>query len=183
MADMDIMPYDASSGGHVRIVDYPLDGSASFLRGEVVVVDAGGQLNEAATQPDVRPAGGTAAGAVGIAAESAQGIANSRTGDGLIATAVNQPAGVYTFDNDARFVTRQIFNNSDVVITPTVANIGDTCSLRLGAGTEGWGIDVGGTAGVENFVVEKVLDADGKDAALNATTAVSAVFRLGTGLG
>lgn len=177
MADMDIMPYDSSMGGHTRVVHYPLDGSASFLRGEVVVVDAGGQLNEAATQPDIGTAAGTAPGAVGIAAESAQGIADSQSKLGTIASAANIPAAVYPFNLDSRFVTRNMYNGSDTATAFTVTNIGDTASLRLTAGGV-WGIDIGTAAGAENFLIEGLLDANGQDAVRLGTTAVAAIFRL-----
>lgn len=174
MADMDIMPYDQPGGGHNRVVTYPMDGTGVFERGEAVLLAATGLVDEAATEPNYA-AGHTEL--VGIAAESAQGIADSR-GDGTLASAANQPVGIYPIEHGCRFVTRNLFNGSDTIVTTlALANIGDQCALRRSAAGL-WGIDIGGTAAVENFVIEGLLDDNGQDAVLLGTTATAAIFSL-----
>ncbi len=168
MADLDIMPYKASGGQACRVVDAPLDGSASFLRGEPVIIDAGGAVNESGNDPDF----GTEGSALfGIAAVSAQGIADSR-GDGTIANSALEPVQVYMIDLDVEFITRNLFD-SGATATYTAANIGDECNLELVSGS--WGIDT--TPTHANFIITGLLDADGKDAVLNSSTIVAARFK------
>lgn len=176
MAEFDIRPYSSAHGGHMRVSHGYLEGTpaaGAFEKGDVVqIVAASGRMDEAADDPNIKAA---PPGAVGVAAEGAQQIADAR-GDGTIANSEDEPVAYYPFDRDNYFVTRNITNNAPTALVPTVANIGDLATLSLTAGV--WSLDVGGTN--EDFEIVQLLDADGKDAVANGTTAVAAVFRLST---
>ena len=172
MADLDIMPYTDAGGGHAAIrIGYAED-SAVFFRGEAVDINASGVTNEAATEPDLRA---DPPGAVGIAAVGAQGIADSTTGSGSTADIDNFDVAYYPFEESNMFITRNMFNNSDTLTAYAITNVGDTCNLRRTA-TGGWGIDIGGTAGTENFIVLRLLDDNGTNAIIGGTTVSSCVF-------
>lgn len=168
MAADDIRPYASSNGGHSRVIAFPLDGSGAFLRGEPVIIDAGGQVNEAANDPVLTAEG---AGSIGIAAVGAQEVADLNGTN--IAGAANEPVGVYVFDTDTEYYTRNLYN-SGAGATYTVANIGDECNLEVVGGV--WGVDT--TPANFNFVITGLLDDDGKDAIRNSTTVSGAKFRL-----
>ena len=172
MAEQDIMPYTAAEGGHPTVrIGYAED-SAVFFKGEAVDINASGVMNESATEPDLRA---NPPGAVGIAAIGAQAIADSFTNTGSTADIDNLDVQYYPFDETNMFYTRNMYSNSDTVAAYVITNVGDSANLRRTA-TGAWGIDVGGTAGTENFVVLRLLDDNGANAITNGTTVTGCVF-------
>ena len=187
MAARDIMPWRSAGGGPgstVKVETYPLHPARTYHEGEVLVLtEAQGQLAVALINPDVSnhtDAGAAGvAGAIGIAAEPAQGMASSGTG------ATNpewQDRGVWIFTSDQEFVTQ---NYTDEVVANAWSNsalhavVGDECGLAVRADAT-WGISVNGEVTVQQFRITQVLNAARQPIKDAATVATFVVFRLQT---
>ena len=169
MALQDIMPYTSSGGSHARIISYGLDGSASFLQGEPVILDGGGVLNVAGNDPDFIAEDSAL---VGIAMVGAQQYSDG-LGTGTISDSANEPIPVAVFDLHTEFFTRNMFTTG-VAAVFAVGNIGDECNLELVGSS--WGID--DDPANFNFIITGLLDDNGQDAIRVGTTVTGARFRL-----
>ncbi len=169
MALNDILPYNSSAGGHCRVMSYGLDGSASFLRGEPVMLDGGGVLNVTGNDPDFVTED---AAVVGIAMVGAQQYSDA-LGTGTISDSANEPIQVAVFDLQTEFYTRNMFDGGSSA-TFAVGNIGDECNLELVSSS--WGVDV--DPANFNFIVTGLLDNNGQDAIRSGTTVTGVRFRL-----
>ncbi len=170
MALNDILPYTSPDGNHGRIMTFGLDTSASFLRGEPVILDAGGNVIISGADPDFTTEGSAL---LGIAMVGAQQYSDA-LGTGTISDSVNEPIPVCMYDHQTEFFTRNMFTGS-AVTTFAVTNIGDEGNVELVGSAWGFGDDQ-----AANFIVTGLLDANGQDAIRNGTTVVGCRFRLRT---
>ena len=119
MAARDIMPWRSAGGGPgstVKAATYHLHPARTYLQGEVLVLtDANGQLALAGHDPDVSnhtDAGGAGvAGAVGVAAQPAEGLATDGAGT---TNAEWEPRTVWIFVPEQEWITP---NYTDDVVT------------------------------------------------------------------
>jgi hypothetical protein len=185
MAQYDIMPWRSAGGGPgstVKVETYHLLENETFGVGEVVVLtDAGGLLTEAAHNPDVGNHTDAAnAGAVGISAEPAAGMASDAEGT---TNAQWSNRGVWIFTTEQEWITR---NYTDGVVTAEFtrdavhAHIGDEVGLCLNtfAAADRWGISNNADTTHLQFRITDVLDANRQRIADATTEATWVVFRL-----
>jgi len=175
MSARDILPFRSSYGGHNVMSRYPVNTTAAFLEGEPVLVEAAGTLIEAATLPSpvTNPPN-----LIGIAAAGAANTALARSGSSATPFPTTMLAPVYMLSHDAEFVTRNVFNNSDALVAPTLANVGDRCALRRVTGPPDiWGVDFGAAATTLWFQITDVLDSLKRSIRLSGAAGVFAVFR------
>jgi hypothetical protein len=185
MAARDIMPWRSAGGGPgstVKVETYHLHPNQTFGEGEVVVLtEANGQLAEAAHNPDVGNHTDAAnAGAIGISAEPAAGMASDAAGT---TNAEWSDRGVWIFTTDQEWITRNYTDDEDGnawTRDAIHADIGDEVGLCLntsGAANE-WGISENADTTHKQFRITDVLDAN-KQSIKDATTeATWVVFRL-----
>ena len=170
MARFDIMPYKAPGGPGCIAGGMPYASGAGFQTGEVLRVN-GNVLDEIAAGV-VNPSD---LGAVGIAMadRSDLDLAFDTDGDGD-ASDDGALAPFVVMDDTSYFVTANVFNNSDTLVTPAATHRGVTCALRRTAGGV-HGVDVGATS--EEFVIEMVLDSRGNEISQSGGTGAAVVFR------
>ena len=156
MAYDDIQVFSTPGGGGPRIVHYGMDASETFGKGDVVVLAATGQIQEALGT------GPLAEGLTGIAMGGPSGpggitLTNPRTDTTY---AENDRIPVAIPDMTSYFITKNFTTDESSFsdVAPTTANIGDACALvDLSAGT--WGIDSGPDSGTETCRIHDVLNA------------------------
>lgn len=174
MAARDIMPWRAPLGGTTKVETYHLLADEVFVEGEVVHLDTGtGQLEEAADDPDITIH--IDGGAVGVAAEPAQGMATDAAG-------TTNPdfadRGVWIFTLDQEFVTPN-FSVADAAFDDALfahVRIGQAVGLmRLAGPPIQWGVSLG--AGNLQFRVTDILDANMQTIRDLTTDATYVVFR------
>ena len=187
MAARDIMPWRSAGGGPgstVKVETYHLHPNRTYLLGEVLVLtEANGQLALAAHNPDVgNHTDAAVTGAIGIAAEPAQGMATDASGT---TNAEWAPRGVWIFTSDQEWVTR--YYTDDVVTNDFThdavhAHIGDEVGLCLNTfgAVDHWGISNNGDTTHQQFRITDVLDAEKQRIADATTEATWVVFRLST---
>jgi hypothetical protein len=160
MAARDIMPWRSPLGGTTVVQTYALLNNETFDEGEVVRIDSGtGQLEEAANNPDITIDVDT--GAVGVAAEPAEGMAMDAAGDTNPGGAMR---GVWQFTTDQEFITPNyaILDDAAVLYDVTaciLTHVGTSVGLMLNTnvGNPGWGIT--SVATNEQFRITGILDA------------------------
>lgn len=184
MAIRDIMPYASPHGGGLeRNVAWQIENNgttvtATFRIGELVVVDANGQIDEvAAGQVSLTT---TTKGTTFLALEDA--VANiRRIGDARYGNTPSPayPCTVATFDPDCEYITRNAFNGTDTNIGPagtntlTTTNVGDACGLRVTAGGV-HGLDLNTVTG---FRISRILDSQGRDTYISGAATAFIVIR------
>ena len=186
MAARDIMPYRSAGGGPggtVKVETYHLHPNRTYSEGEVLVLtEANGQLAMAAHNPDVgNHTDAAVAGAIGIAAEPAEGMAD---GDG-VTNAEWADRGVWIFTSDQEWITP---NYTDGVVTDDFTNdaihadVGDEVGLCLNTfgAVDHWGISENGDTTHMQFRITQILDANHQVIKDATTEATYVVFRLQT---
>lgn len=188
MAAYDIMPWRSAGGGPgstVKVETYHLHPNRTYGIGEVLVLtDANGQLALAGHNPDVSnhtDAGGAGvAGAVGISAQAAQGLATDGEGTTNAEWASRE---VWIFTPEQEWITRNYTDDEDGNAWTRDAihsDVGDEVGICLntsGAVNE-WGISENADTTNLMFRITDVLDAN-KQSIRNATTVATwVVFRL-----
>ena len=188
MAARDIMPWRSAGGGPgstVKVETYHLHENETFGEGEVVVLtDAGGLLTEAGHNPDVsNHTDAAVAGAVGISAEPAAGMASDSDGT---TNAQWSDRGVWIFTSDQEFITRNYTDGEDgaeFTRDAVHADIGDEYGLCLNTfvvGNNRWGISNNADTTHLQFRITDILDADRQSIKDATTEATWVVFRLQT---
>ncbi len=134
----DDIQFHSSTGGEPRIDHWGMDAAEAFSKGDVVVLAATGQIQEALTTGPL-PAGLTGIAMAGSIGPGAITINNPRTGTTY---AENDRLPVALFDINSRWITKNYtegtaFNDA----APTRANIGDEIGLVSISGV--WGVDQG----------------------------------------
>ena len=185
MASRDIMPFISPTDGP-RVISYRIGastttatGGTSWREGEVVVVDAAGDI-------DAKADGATAT-------TDAQLVSTAHT-DGLIrndgatsgSATPTTMCPCWVVDERTEFITKNLFNNSDVLVTPLLAHIGDaagwwrdntaitTLPNSPADGANGkFGIDLNTTG----LIITRVLDSNFVDVGKSAGTGVYVCFR------
>jgi hypothetical protein len=170
MAAGDIWPARDPYGGNCKVSRLPVNTTATFLRGEPVAIEAAGTLIESASQPDPTAEPSACAG---IALASAADVAFHRSGSSATPYPTTMLAPVAEFSYSTEFITRNLFNGSDVLIAPALANIGDKGGLRRAPAGDVWGFDIGAAA---FFEIKDVLDALKRPVRLSGGTGVYVVF-------
>ena len=179
MAARDIWPIRSAGGGPggtVKVETYHLYTDQTFHEGEIVALGAAtGQLVLAAHDPDVSDHT-DAAGAVGIAAEPAEGMAADAAG-------VTNPAyanrGVWIFTSEQEWITPNYSTDDGQAwsaVAPLHANIGDPVGLSIIATVHG----ISSGTGFTQFRVTDILDANMNPIRDQATVGTYTVFRLNT---
>ena len=132
MGARDIMPWNSPTGGHCRVQHYRVDASQTFFEGEVVYLNADGELQESADEPVPANVTGIALGGPGASINPRTGVAWA-TGD-LVPVAL---------PGDTYFITPNFTTNGSAFddAAPTVAMLGDPLALALIGGV--WGVDQG----------------------------------------
>ncbi len=187
MSEFDILPYRASGGGHCQINTSSVEGTATFLKGEPVEVDADGDLIECTTEPSVNglnSADGTPLEIgdriIGFALAGAASTAEFAS-DGLQTTAetenVQLPyAEIHRGDQFIVPAARFTAADSDTMDgTVAAANVGDMCSLRVTGGV--WGVCVHTTSLNRDFRIIELLDANGEIAARSGGAITQIIIR------
>ena len=179
MAARDIMPWRAPLGGTTVVgTHYLLDGE-TFHEGEVVHIDTGtGQLEIAADDPDINIDIDT--GAIGVAAEPAEGMATDAAGD---TNPGGAPRSVWLFTHDQEWITPNyaILGDESVLYDVTaciLTHVGTTVGLMLNTnvGNPGWGIT--SVATNAQFRITGILDANRQPIrTLAAATTAFVTFR------
>ena len=155
------MPWRSPQGGTTVVQPYSLLADEDFLEGEVVRLDtATGQLEEAADDPDINLH--LDGGAVGVAAEPAEGMASDADGT---TNPGGARRGVWQFTYDQEFITPN-YNADGTASTLydttacTLAQVGETVGLMLNTNVAnpGWGISLVCTN--EQFRITGILDAN-----------------------
>lgn len=176
---LDILPLTAAGGGHDRVFHFRAAASSTFERGQLLVVDADGEVDE------------HGAGAVTldrtlhyIALEdfTESGNVLDRGGSSTITNSPYDGRNLITcapIDEQTEFVTRHVFaTGSGVDIGPAAgtatftATVGDTMGLRVGTGGE-HGIEEAATG----VYITRLLNSLGQDIALTGE-AVAAVDKV-----
>ena len=175
MALNDILPFTSPMGGHCRIEEYPLGaGTQSFVKGEVVYIDAAGDVSECGDDPDDPVFSGVSA--TGGDETAGPGTLNFETG--IIITAGDM-VKVYIPDFTQRWITRNFATGgAGVLATPVQADVGLVAGFSRPAGQ--WSLDTGATNSHARIV--QLLDADGADVARSGGTAVFTIFTILRGL-
>lgn len=184
MAARDIMPWRTPQGGTEKVETYHLQADETFHEGEVVRLDdASGLLEIAAHDPDVsNHTSAATAGAVGIAAEPAEGMATDADGTTNPAFA---DRGVWIFTSTQEFITANYTDDEDsnpFTNDATHAMVGDEVGLVLNTSgaVNQWGISENADTTHSQFRITAVLDADRQPIRDAVTEATYVVFRLNT---
>lgn len=155
MAYDDIQVF-SSPGGEPRIAYYGMDASETFGKGDVVVLAATGQIQEAiSTGPLAEGLLGVAMGGPEAASGSLGNKLNPRTNAQF---AENDRIPVAIPGADVYFITQNFttdessFNDA----APGLANIGDAVAIVSIGGV--WGIDSGPDSGTETCRIHDVLN-------------------------
>ena len=174
MAARDILPFSSALGGHSHVLSVLMDATANFDHGDVVVVSTNGDVVEAADEQSFAAVTG------GIAAVASQSVANTRSSDGLLATAAanGEQIQFYGFDDLTEFVTQNL-ETADTAgpfgEAPTAAMVGDVGSLRVGSGV--WGLCTNASSSNLEFIITRVLDSQFEDVTKSGGTGVYVVFK------
>lgn len=170
MARFDIVPFDSPHGGQSRILELPLNAAETFLQGEVVRLDADGNVTESGDDP-------TPANVLGIAATGGDTTSGTGTLDpdtGLIIVAGGQVLITIPGSSDTFLTSNFATDGAGTLTAPLITNIGDEAGFTLAAGV--WSLDVGTTNNVARIV--DVLDADGNSIMRSGGTGTQVVFMI-----
>lgn len=183
MANQDIIPFASPHGGHSTIRPYKIAASTSFataetswLKGEVTVVTAGAV--GAANAVIANGATNHNPAIHMIAVASSQGEMSL----GLFASAaatINALAGFNPVLGEQEYMTRNLYNNSNVRVVPLLTHVGDICgwwrdnttSATAPNGT--FGLDTNGTG----LIITRVLNANYEDIGDHGGTGTFVVFK------
>jgi hypothetical protein len=185
MAKLNIMPYRGADQGSVMppTERYRLNASETFVLGELVSVNADGELTESADDPAAEDVIGVAA-ASGDTVGTTDAMGAYRKRVGLFAPGIspNLPVTgdmvpVWEVFGGHTFIA-QVFatDGAGTAATPALANIGDRAGFSLTAGV--WSLDTG-TANFSARVVD-VLDVNGRSIQESGLTGANALFRFVT---
>lgn len=181
MAEFDIMPYLAAGGQYCQAGSGSIEATASFLRGELVELNAAGDLIEATDEPDVSGAAAIGSAGLGIAMSGAAATSIDGASDGTQATGETENVQLaYTeFQRGDQYVTIAArFTSADNTTfddTVAAANKGDLCSIRTD-GTD-WGICVHTDSSNRQFRITQLIDANGGIAERTGLAIDRIVFR------
>ena len=157
MAARDLMPHVSPSGSPLTSA-YPVAAATTILVGEPVVLNAGGELVLAGTNP---------AAVLGVAAESSVRSGSHLPGGAYANTtfAAGRKVTVYKPTDDALFKTLNFARDgAGTAVTPAQTDLGDQAGFTLVGGV--WMLDTG--AGNLIAEVEDILDAQGNPIAIAA---------------
>ncbi len=177
MAARDIMPWRAPEGGTILVTTYYLAADETFEEGEVVTLDAVGQLEESVHDPSaaIYHANGT----VGISAEPAAGMASDAEGTTNAAWAAR---GVWRFSYDQEWITPNFTDDQDgnaLTNDAIHARVGETVGLSLNTSGAAnvWSVSQNADTANQQFRIIDILDANKQPIRDAATVATWVIFR------
>ncbi len=185
MSKFDIMPYRGSDQGNVipPVEHYRLNASETFTIGELVSVNADGELTEAADDPAAEDVIGVAAmsGDTAVTTDT-NGIYRKRVGLFAPGASPNAPQTgdmiqVWEAFQGHTFLAKVFATDgAGTAAVPAAANIGDRAGFSLTAGV--WSIDTG----TANFIarIVDVLDVNGRSVQESGLTGVAVLFKFVT---
>lgn len=185
MSKFDIMPYRGAHQGNVLppTERYRLNAAETFTIGELVSVNADGELTEAADDPAAEDVIGVAASS-GDTAVTTDTIGIYRKRVGLFAPGASPNAPqtgdmipVWEVFSGNTFIAKVFATDgAGTAATPAAANIGDRAGFSLTAGV--WSLDTG-TANFLARVVD-VLDVNGRSVQESGLTGSTVLFKFVT---